>query len=158
MIYPGLPQDQRILAAIGKIALRHGQLDYQLRMVVRTLANVTIAEARDATALQGSSELRRRVRRHARRRLGESEAMVRLDALLERSRRASDRRNELLHGLWAQELDGRPLIQNKYQYFEPIPTLDNLEDLATELFNVAQALVESCLVGGFVHRALNADS
>jgi hypothetical protein len=34
MIYPGLPDDQRVLAAIGKIALRHGQLDYALKMAV----------------------------------------------------------------------------------------------------------------------------
>jgi hypothetical protein len=35
MIYPGLPDDQQVLAAVGKIALRHGQLDYALKMTVR---------------------------------------------------------------------------------------------------------------------------
>jgi hypothetical protein len=40
MIYPGLPEDQEVLAAIGKIALRHGQLDYALKMAVRSLAGV----------------------------------------------------------------------------------------------------------------------
>jgi hypothetical protein len=31
MIFMGLPEDQAVLAAIGRIAIRHGQLDYCLR-------------------------------------------------------------------------------------------------------------------------------
>ena len=58
MIYPGLPDDQQVLAAIGKIALRHGQLDYVLKMAVRSLTGVSIDEALDATERQLSRELR----------------------------------------------------------------------------------------------------
>ena len=109
MIYMGLPEDQRVLAAIGKIAIRHGQLDYSLRMAVRTLAGIEITEALDATARQTAGELRRRVRRLAQKRLGEGDALVRLDALLNRARGAAEKRNGLLHGLWAHELDGAPV-------------------------------------------------
>ena len=66
MIYPALPEDPQVLAAVGKIALRHGQLDYALKMAVRSLAGITIREAIDATARQSSRDLRERVRRLAR--------------------------------------------------------------------------------------------
>jgi transposase len=48
MIHMGYPGDP-ILVAIGKIAIRHGQLDYSLKMTVRTLAGISIIEAVDAT-------------------------------------------------------------------------------------------------------------
>src|SRR5580658_7924268 len=98
MIYPDLPEDQQVLAAIGKIALRHGQLDYALKMALKSLTGVTIRKALDATARQSSRELRERVRRLTRKRFGEGDVLVRLDAILERSRQATEKRNELLHG------------------------------------------------------------
>lgn len=140
MIYPGLPEDRDVLAAIGKIALRHGQLDYALKMAVRSLSGITIREALDATARQSSRELRERVRRLARRRFGEGDVLVRLDAILERSRQATERRNELLHGLWAHELDGDPVIRTHGHEFRPIPTVKALEAVVDDLSQVARDL------------------
>jgi hypothetical protein len=117
MGYPGDP----ILVAIGKIAIRHGQLDYSLKMTVRTLAGISIIEAVDATERQSSSALRDRVRKLARKRFGESQTLVHLDALLTRARRATERRNELLHALWAHELDGDPVMRSVGSEFRPIP-------------------------------------
>ena len=68
MAYPEEP----FLVAIGKIAIRHGQLDYSLKMTVRTLAGISITEAVDATDRQSSSALRDRVHKLARKRFGES--------------------------------------------------------------------------------------
>ena len=82
MLFPKMNQS---LATIGKIALRHAQLDNQLRMTIKDLAGVTQNEALDATARQGSSELRKRVQKHGRKRLGEGQALVRLDDLLQRA-------------------------------------------------------------------------
>jgi hypothetical protein len=137
MIYPGLPQDQQVLAAIGKIALRHGQLDYALKLGVKSLAGISIAEAIDATARQTSHELRERVRRLARKRFGEGDVLVRLDAILERSRRATETRNQLLHSLWAHELDGEPVIRRQGYEFQRIPTVTELEAVADDLAQIA---------------------
>jgi hypothetical protein len=76
MIYMAIPEDQAVLAAVGKIALRHGQLDHVLRMTIKSLTGVSVNEAIDATARQGSRELRERIRKLARRRLGEGVALV----------------------------------------------------------------------------------
>jgi hypothetical protein len=153
MIYMGLPEDPLVLAAIGKIALRHGQLDYSLKMAVKTLTNTTIPEAIDATERQSSRDLRERIRRLARKRVGEDDALVRLDALLERARRATDRRNELLHGLWAQELDGGSVIRARGIEFEPIPTVKDLEAVADALAQIAKDL-NFARLDGFLRDAL----
>jgi hypothetical protein len=69
MIYPGLPDDPSVLAAIGTIALRHGQLDNALKMAVGSLTGVSIDEAVDASEGQVSGELTSRVRGLAKKRL-----------------------------------------------------------------------------------------
>lgn len=153
MIRMALPQDTGVLAAIGKIALRHGQLDYSLKMAVKTLANLPIDEAINGTQRQGSRDLRERVRRLAKKRIGESGALVRLDAILERARRTTERRNELLHGLWAHELDGDPVLRTDGTEFGPVPTIVELEALADELEAVAKDLTFARL-DGFLHEAL----
>jgi hypothetical protein len=153
MIYPALPEDQRVLAAIGKIALRHGQLDYALKMTVKSLVGISVRDAIDATARQSSYELRDRVRRIARKRFGEGDVMVRLDAILERARRATEARNRLLHGLWAHELDGGPVMRSDGYEFGPIPTVDQLEDVADELALI-EANLTSARLEGFLRDAL----
>ena len=153
-IYPGLPKDEATLAAIGKIALRHGQLDYAFKMTVRTLAGVSHDEAVAATAMQGSRELRRRVRNLARKRFGDADVLVRLDALLERARRATDRRNALLHGLWAKEMDGGPVFrEHDKDDFGPVPSVTELEALADDLNRIAYDL-HTARLEGFIHEAM----
>jgi hypothetical protein len=154
MIYMGLPDDPQVLAAIGRIAIRHGQLYYHLKMTVRSLSGVTIDEAIDATERQGSRELRVRVRKLARKRLGESEALVRLDALLGRAARATERRNKLLHGLWAQELDGDAVLRTEGREFKPIPSVADLNVVADELAQIAKDLLLARL-DGFLRDALS---
>ena len=52
LIYMLMPEDPAVLAAVGKIALRHGQLDHVLRMTIKSLTGVSMNEALDATARQ----------------------------------------------------------------------------------------------------------
>ncbi len=60
MITLDIPTDPALLAAVGKVALRHGQLDYVLRMTVKSILKLSIRDALDATDRQGSRELRDR--------------------------------------------------------------------------------------------------
>lgn len=60
MILLNIPDDPTVLAALGKVAIRHGQLDYILRMTVKSILALSIREALDATARQGSKDLRKR--------------------------------------------------------------------------------------------------
>jgi hypothetical protein len=153
LIYSLIPEDPAVLAAVGKIALRHGQLDHVLRMTIKSLTGVSIKEALDATARQGSRELRERIRKLARRRLGEGVALVRLEAILERCRRATEKRNDLLHGLWGHQLDGEPVMRTDDYELVAIPSVQELEAVAEALFQVATDL-DTARMEGFLFEAL----
>ena len=76
MITLDIPTDSALLAAVGKVALRHGQLDYVLRMTVKSILKLSIRDALDATDRQGSRGLRDRVRKLAKKRFGEGDTLV----------------------------------------------------------------------------------
>jgi hypothetical protein len=122
-------------------------------MIVKSVVQLTSDEALDATAKQGSGELRQRVRRLAKQKLGEGPALCRLDALLSRSRRATERRNDLLHGLWAVDIDrGREMLRHD-DGWRKTPESIELEQLADELFEIANEL-HIARFEGFLYQAL----
>jgi hypothetical protein len=153
MIMMGMPDDTSVLAAIGKIAIRHGQLEHSLKMAVKTFSDVSIEEAIDATARQGGRDLRERVRKLARSRLGEGVALVKLDAILQRAQRATDERNALLHCLWGVELDAGPVMRLEGKPFASIPSTETLEALAETLKQIASDL-NIARLDGFLRVAL----
>ena len=100
-----IPEDINLLSALGKVALHHAHLDHILRMTIKTLGIVTVEQALDATAFISSSGLRDRIKKLAKQKLGEGNALIRLQAILERCRRATEKRNDYIHNIWAYELD-----------------------------------------------------
>ena len=151
-----IPDDPKILEALGTVSVRHGQLDHILKMTVKTLGDLTIAEARDATAFESSSSLRERIRKLARQRLGEGTALLKLQALLTRCGRATKRRNDYVHGTWAREIDGVPLMITEDGQTLP-PTIEQLDALAAELLQVTGEL-NNARLEGFLSEALAARS
>jgi hypothetical protein len=149
-----LPTDEKILAAVGTIALRHGQLDNALRMTIKDLTGVSQTEALDATARDGSRELGERIRKLARQRLGEGEALVRVQALLRRAARATEKRNEVMHSVWGTELDGGPMMRDDDHEFRPAPSLAELQKLGMEIARILDALLQARL-DGFLSEALS---
>ena len=148
-----IPNDTELLAAFGEVALRHEHLNHILRMTIKTLARLRPDEAFDATAFDGAAQMRERIRKLARQRLGEGEALLKLQALLERCRRASDKRNELMHGIWAKELDGEPKRRGSDQNWYPLPTAADLKVLANEIWILADKL-NAARLDGFLSEAL----
>jgi len=133
MITFHVPSDERLLAAFGEVALRHEHMNHILKMTIKSLTGVTPGEALAATMFESSAQLRERVRKIARKRLGEGAALVKLQAILANCRRLTERRNELVHGLWAQELDGEAHVRDGYGATKPPPTVEELRTLAREL-------------------------
>lgn len=157
MITFGLPDDQKLLAAFGSLTIRHGQLDYSLRMMTKTLGNVSITEALDATARQGSAELRKRILGLAKKKIGDGEALLKLQALLERSKQVSEKRNDFIHSLWAHELDGSPVIRQEDHSWKETPKTEELQDLANQILGIANELNQARL-DGFISEALKKTS
>ena len=154
-LYFDLPDDPKVLAAIGAIAIRHGQLDNALCLAIGSVAGVDREQALYATSRQSSRELRERLRKLARQRFGDGAALVNLEALLERARLASEGRNEVLHSVWAKELDGDAKIRDEKLQFKPIPSIGELEKLASDLNEIRQRLLFA-RQEGFLAIAINA--
>jgi hypothetical protein len=148
-----IPQNPALLAAFGEVTLRHEHLSHILRMTIKTLAGLEVTEALDATAFDGAASLRDRVRKLAKQKLGEGQALLKVHALLERCRRATERRNEYVHSVWAQELDGEAKRRGERHEWLPIPTIPELQSLSQELLSLTKELNEARLEG-FLHKAL----
>ena len=140
-----IPSDQELLAAIGEVALRHEHLTYVLRMTIKSIARLAIDEALDATEYDGARDLRERIKKLARQKLGEGEALLRLQALITRCARATDKRNAMIHGIWAKELDGDLVQRGAGNSWGPPPSREQLLQLANELKELTWALNEARL-------------
>ena len=156
MIMFHIPDDPKILEALGTMALQHAQLDYILRMTIKTLGEVSVQQALDATAFGGSAILRERIRKLAKQRLGEGNALLQLQALLERCRRATEKRNSLIHNIWARELDGAPQIRTEDHGWKPIPSVDDVKELSMELGSLINEL-NNARLDGFLSEAISAN-
>lgn len=153
-----VPDDPALLAVLGTISLCHSHLDHVLRMMIKTLTEVTVEEALDATVFEGSASLRNRIKKLAKRRLGDGTALVQLQALLERCRRATEYRNDLIHSIWAQDADGGDAaVRTGDHDWKPLPTIDELDALSDELRSLAYEL-NTARLDGFLSEALSKDN
>ena len=150
-----VPEDAAWLQSLGVVTIRHGHLDRVLRLTIKTLAGVTVREAIDATTRENSSVLRGRIRKLAKQRLGDGAPLVKLQALLTRAQRATDRRNRLIHEVCGRILDepDAQLLADDHTW-KPLPSVTELDDLASELDAIVREL-NNARLGGFILLALN---
>lgn len=142
MILFSIPEDKNVQAALGVLVIRHGHLEYTLRMTIKSLCDLSIHDALSDTNKQTAKMLRIRIEKEARNRLGQCEALKGLLKFLKRSWKASDERNLYVHSVWAHELDGPTQIQSKDFIWRPLPTVPELDKLANEIKSIAAELNE----------------
>lgn len=142
-----IPEDSNLLAAYGELSLRHEHLTHILRMTIKTLARLEVSEALDATAYDGASRLRERIKTLARQRLGEGEALLKLQAILEQCKRVTEKRNELIHSVWGKELDGEPFRRGIDHVLQPLPTVEELKKVGAEILRLTESLNKARLEG-----------
>lgn len=147
MIMFHVPDEQELLAAFGEVTIRHEHLNHILRMTIKSIANLNPSEAMDATKFDGSYSLRKRINKLARKRLGEGEPLLKLQALLTRAGRLTQQRNDLTHGLWANELDGTPGIMDSPGELGPLPSINDLKTLAQDIEALTKELNVARLEG-----------
>lgn len=164
-----LPDSPELLAAIGKVSLRHAQLDHQLRLLIKTLARVSVATARLATMGYMSRKLREEALRLGRQSMrGNERALIQLRALLNECRLTSDERNELIHGICAREVNagavsddelfGPMLMLDESLRERPMPTTAQLEDLQQRISALVNRINEERRFGFIAEAmALNPD-
>ena len=155
MITFHVPEDKELLSALGVVTLRHEHLNHILKMTVKSISGITPTEASYALKYEGSRSLRQRINKLARKELGEGKALLKLQAILGRAEKVTEKRNRFIHGLWAKELDGDPGIMGVPGELHPLPTEKELEVLANEIAEITQELNEARLEG-FLKEALDA--
>ena len=153
MIMFHVPEDQELLAALGAVTLRHEHLNHILKMTIKSIADLTLTEAVDATQYEGSGSLRKRVGKLARQKLGEGQSLLKLQAMLTRAQRLTEQRNNLTHGLWAEELDGEVGVMEVFGELLPIPSVEKLNCLANEIRMLTNEFNDARLEG-FLKTAL----
>jgi len=149
-----VPEDPDWLRAFGRVAIVHAHLEHVLRMFIKTLANVTIEDALDATERETSSSLRDRAKKIARQRLGEGAPLIRVQALIARCKRATDQRNELIHNIIGSDWRGtKPAVFITGRKWGPLPTV---ADLTTLEANIGQLItdINHARIGGWLAVAL----
>jgi hypothetical protein len=150
----GLPQDQETQAAIGIISIRHGQLDNSLRWTIGKLVGLSRQEMLDATARKGSQELREIIHKLVRHHFGVTDDLVKTDALLNRVKRVTEKRNDILHNLWGYILDHGAVIRREEDHqFEDVPSVAALNAIADEITAVTRDL-NLARIEGFLFEAI----
>jgi hypothetical protein len=149
-----VPDDPAWLQAFGKVSVVHTHLDHILRMLIKTLANVTVEIALSATDAEGSAVLRDRIKKLAKQRLGEGAALLKVQDIVERCRRVTERRNELIHTVIASDWNGAEAVVYKVgRATGPLPTVQDLEELTEQMGQLIHE-INAARLGGWLAEAL----
>jgi hypothetical protein len=145
-----VPDDPKWLMAFGRVSIVHTHLDHILRMLIKTLANVTVDVALSATDSEGSAVLRARIKKLAKQQLGEGAALLGVQDLVEQCRRVTKRRNDLIHTTIASDWLGMEEEARLYRAGfppAPLPTAQDLETLGNEINHLIAGINQARLRG-----------
>jgi hypothetical protein len=150
-----VPENPTWLKAFGRVSVVHTHLDHILRMLIKSLASVTIEVALLATDNEGSAVLRDRAKKLARQHLGEGAALLQVQALLERCRRVTKERNDWIHTVIASDwLDTEAMRYREGRPAEPLPTVEQLDRLTEEMHQLIGE-INAARLGGWLAQALS---
>lgn len=138
-----LPTDKELLAAVGELTLRHEHLDHILRMTVRVLTGREIDDALTAKDLWASKTLQRKIKEYGEKFLGEGEDFSALCSLLSRCKQVTTQRNEIVHSLWAEKLDGEPARRYENGEWQSLPNPAELHRLSEEIRILVRELLDA---------------
>ena len=147
-----MPTDPAYLAAFGRVALAHSHLELVQRFLVRTLGDVSMIQALDATESLRAADVRKRVRKLARQRQFPEDTLLRIDALLGGATTLSRERNDLLHRAVQLNRHGDFVQKTQYHLWGPAPSCNDLEDLARRIQQLAEEINHERL-RGFIRNA-----
>ncbi len=147
MARPLMPADKTYHAAVGKVALAHGHLELVQRFLVRALARVDMRVALDSTEGSRNLDVQKTVRRLARERQLPENVMVRLEALLNKARMLSRKRNELVHRAVQMDKNGKIVQKRDDQKWGPAPSMAELKNLSEDILELSKEINKERLTG-----------
>jgi len=97
-------------------------------------------KARDGTKRLPSSELRKRVKKAAEKRFDDPILLTKLDALLTRSEKLTEKRNRLIHDITYHTKSGEFVLKEDNEPHRPYPSAEELNKITDEVLLVAADL------------------
>jgi hypothetical protein len=128
-----MPKDREFLAAIGTLALRHEQMNYVLRLTIKSLTGLSIDEIMRETKRNSSKELRAKVRKNSKERPGLGDHSLKLQIALAECEILTTERNELIHGVCTKKPDGAVQIRDSVGTTRQIPSAKNIISLSRKI-------------------------
>jgi predicted DNA-binding protein len=148
MIFPSCPEDSVLLQELGKVSIAHSQLDYSLLLLVKSLKNLALADAQRDLGRVSSFRLREIIEEYVEEHVLDICVKEEILNYLEAAKALTKIRNDLVHGVWAQELDGDAFIYRPNKSKElSIPSIRELKILSKNLFQLANDINRSRLEG-----------
>ncbi len=141
------PDDRNWLAAFGKVAAHSALLDLVMSMTIKVITEVSVEDALRATKRTPASALRKRVRKLAKDRLGDGPAFIELESILCLAEAVAEERNDLIHSVFALDEAGNSIIQDPVRGRLPIPPVEDLETLASQIEQIHGMLNHSRMNG-----------
>ncbi len=145
-----IPNSPDLMEALGRMAIAYTLLELVLRYTVKTLSGLSIEEALEATSKERIAETRQRVRRLFVEKKPTAIETTKLDALLGKASRLTEKRNGYLHSAWSVSPAGRAIIKTEDHSWGTAPNKDEVEGVASELFELSKK-INSARLDGFIH-------
>jgi len=147
LIKPYMPAPA-LTRELGKIVIRHGQVDHLLRLTIKSLLGISITDPlyKHETHKKRSSVLRERIRELARGRLAAHKAVLdELIAQIDSIERLTNLRNIIAHGVWSRVTTGglAKLRDPQDDKLHPLPTVKQLKVAEREMYALYLALNHS---------------
>ena len=150
-----MPVDEQLLAAIGRVTIRHGFLDWTLNRTIKTLTGIKPNQADYVLGGEGSASLRRKVRTIAAIRFGKgSETYKKLKKIIDACDKVTSRRNDFVHSVWVEVEGNASLLDLRTRNRKPLPKVNEIDSLAKQIHELAERLNEARAKKGFVAVAL----
>jgi hypothetical protein len=149
-----IPTQPELWGALGRLAMAHTHLELILRYTVKTVAGLSVSEALDATEGARTSDVRRRIRKlFAQKKTAESE-VLKLDALLNRARVLSDKRNDFLHSAWSETEKGEAVRKQEGDHrWVRAPSKEDVDAVTTKIMDLAGEINDARL-NGFIDEVI----
>lgn len=108
-----LPDDD-ILRELGRLQVRHSQLDHTLRLAIKRMLGISIDDPGYWTETNGmAKELRKRARKLIAERYKDDDIAGMLHQVLDDAEAATAQRNLLLHSVWMQVPGGEQVLHDR---------------------------------------------
>ncbi len=154
MIRPYMPAPA-LTREVGKIVIRHGQLDHLQRLTIKSLLGISITDAlykKETDKMSG--ELRERIKQLA----AHQDVLDELITQIESIGRLTKLRNDIVHSVWSRTTTGGPvkLRDQKNDLLHPLPTVKQLRAAEREMYSLFLTLNHSRLKGKLKHALVQA--